>query len=78
MADMLAIARRYRAVCELPIFVRPNAGTPTWTEAGWVYPRTPQAMAAGAPALVEAGIAMIGGCCGTTPQHIRAFREVLV
>jgi methionine synthase I (cobalamin-dependent) len=75
MADMLAIVRRYRAVCDLPIFVRPNAGTPTQVDGIWVYPRTPEAMAAGVPALVEAGIAMIGGCCGTTPEHVRAMRE---
>jgi 5-methyltetrahydrofolate--homocysteine methyltransferase len=78
MADMLAIVRRYRAVCDLPIFVRPNAGTPTLMDGKWVYPRTPQGMAAELPALMEAGIAMIGGCCGTTPEHVRAFRGVLV
>jgi methionine synthase I (cobalamin-dependent) len=77
MADMLAIVRRYRAACDLPIFVRPNAGTPTQIDGEWVYPRTPEAMAAGVPALVDAGIAMIGGCCGTTPEHVRAMRAAM-
>jgi 5-methyltetrahydrofolate--homocysteine methyltransferase len=73
MDDMVEIVQRYRAVCNLPIFVRPNAGTPS--EHG--YPGTPESMAAGLPALLEAGIAMIGGCCGTTPEHIRQFRRVV-
>ena len=75
MEDMLEIVRRYRAVCDLPIFVRPNAGT--LTKRGWRYPRTPQTMAAALLPLLEAGVAMIGGCCGTTPEHIRAFRDVV-
>jgi 5-methyltetrahydrofolate--homocysteine methyltransferase len=75
MPDMLEIVKRYRCVCDLPIFVRPNAGSPT--KKGWRYPRTPQTMAAALPALLEAGIAMVGGCCGTTPQHIRQFRVVV-
>lgn len=77
MADMLEIAKRYRAVCDLPIFVRPNAGTPQRGRSGWKYPRTPSAMAKKVPALLDAGVAMIGGCCGTTPAHIRAFRRVV-
>jgi 5-methyltetrahydrofolate--homocysteine methyltransferase len=75
MDDMLEIVKRYRDVCDLPIFVRPNAGSPT--KKGWRYPRTPATMAAALPALLEAGIAMVGGCCGTTPDHIRQFRLVV-
>ena len=75
MNDMVEIVQRYRAGCDLPIFVRPNAGTPS--KKGLRYPRTPATMAAGLPALLEAGIAMIGGCCGTTPEHIRQFRRVV-
>jgi methionine synthase I (cobalamin-dependent) len=72
--DMVEIARRFRSVCDLPMFVRPNAGTPVKTGNAWVYPRTAVGMASDLPALVDAGVAMIGGCCGTTPEHIRAFR----
>jgi 5-methyltetrahydrofolate--homocysteine methyltransferase len=77
MDDMVRIVERYRSACDLPIFVRPNAGTPKRTRSGWRYPRTPAAMAAGLPALLEAGVTMVGGCCGTTPEHIRAFRKVV-
>ncbi|HZZ77945.1 MAG TPA: homocysteine S-methyltransferase family protein [Gemmataceae bacterium] len=73
MDDMRRIVERYRSTCALPIFVRPNAGTPR----NGVYPRSPTTMAAQLPALLDAGVTMIGGCCGTTPEHIRAFREVV-
>jgi 5-methyltetrahydrofolate--homocysteine methyltransferase len=75
MPDILEIVKRYRNACDLPIFVRPNAGSPT--KKGWRFPRTPQTMAAALPTLLEAGIAMVGGCCGTTPQHIQQFRAVV-
>ena len=75
MTDMAEIVRRYREVCDLPIFVRPNAGSPS--KSGWRYPRTPETMAAALLPLLEAGAAMVGGCCGTTPDHIRAFRDVV-
>jgi 5-methyltetrahydrofolate--homocysteine methyltransferase len=42
-----------------------------------VYPETPEFMAARIPDLVRAGVSVIGGCCGTTPEHIRAFRTAL-
>jgi 5-methyltetrahydrofolate--homocysteine methyltransferase len=75
MSDMVEIVRRYRQACALPIFVRPNAGAPT--KSGWRYPRSPETMAAALPELLDAGAAMVGGCCGTTPEHIRQFRLVV-
>jgi 5-methyltetrahydrofolate--homocysteine methyltransferase len=77
MKSMLGIAKRYHDVVDLPVFVRPNAGTPKKTARGWHYPRSPQAMAEELPALLEEGIAMIGGCCGTRPAHIRAFAMIV-
>ncbi|HJT77173.1 MAG TPA: homocysteine S-methyltransferase family protein, partial [Gemmataceae bacterium] len=52
-------------------------GTPTRVDGRWVYPRTPEDMAARLPELLEAGVVMVGGCCGTTPAHIAAFRPVI-
>jgi methionine synthase I (cobalamin-dependent) len=77
MDDVIAIIRRYRAVTDLPLFARPNAGTPQREGGRWVYPHTPKQMAERLPALLEAGVCMVGGCCGTTPEHIAAFREVV-
>jgi methionine synthase I (cobalamin-dependent) len=75
MNDMLEIVKRYRIGCALPVFVRPNAGSPS--KAGLQYPRTPAAMAAALSPLLDAGVTMVGGCCGTTPEHIRQFRDVI-
>src|SRR5262245_64109329 len=63
MNDMIEVIKRYRGATELPLFARPNAGTPR-TEAGHlVYPRTPATMVQQLLALLEAGVAMVGGCC---------------
>ena len=77
MKQMFEIVLRYRGKCDLPIFIRPNAGTPKKTRTGWVYPYTPEAMAEKLPPLLQAGVAMVGGCCGTTPAHLAKFRQVI-
>jgi 5-methyltetrahydrofolate--homocysteine methyltransferase len=77
MDEVIEVVRRYRQVTDLPLFARPNAGTPTQIGDRWVYPRTPEQMAARLPELLEAGACMVGGCCGTTPEHIAAFRTVI-
>ena len=77
MDEIVEIIRRYRKVTNIPLFARPNAGTPVRVGSEWHYPRTPQAMASRLPELLEAGVSMVGGCCGTTPGHIDAFRQVI-
>ena len=77
MEDLLQIVGAYRQKTDLPIFIRPNAGTPTRTAKGWEYPRSPEHMADKLWPLLEAGVTMVGGCCGTTPAHIAAFRKVI-
>ncbi len=74
---MAGIAREFRAHCALPIAVRPNAGLPTIASGALVYPESPAAMAARVPGLLGAGVALVGGCCGTTPEHVRALRKAL-
>ena len=57
----------------------PNAGMPKLDENhNTVYTQTPAEMASHIPTLIEAGAYLIGGCCGTTPTHIKAFREAIV
>jgi 5-methyltetrahydrofolate--homocysteine methyltransferase len=77
MDEIIEIVRRYRQETDLPLFARPNAGTPTKRDGRWVYPHSPERMAARLPELIEAGATMIGGCCGTTPEHIAAFRRMI-
>jgi 5-methyltetrahydrofolate--homocysteine methyltransferase len=77
MDEIIEILRRYRQETDLPLFARPNAGTPTRNGDGWEYPRNPEEMAARLPELLEAGVSIVGGCCGTTPAHLAAFRPLV-
>jgi 5-methyltetrahydrofolate--homocysteine methyltransferase len=68
---------RYRERTDLPVMVQPNAGQPKLVDMKVVYDETPEQMAPGVAPLVEAGANIIGACCGSTPEHIRAFRAAL-
>jgi 5-methyltetrahydrofolate--homocysteine methyltransferase len=71
------IARRYRSAAGLPIMAQPNAGLPVLENMKVLYKETPEEMARGLEDLLDVGVAIVGGCCGSTPAHIRKFREVL-
>ena len=78
MERMVDIVKEIRA--ESPgtfILVQANAGLPVLVEGISVFPETPEMMAACVPALLDAGANIIGGCCGTTPTHIRAIKEAM-
>jgi len=60
-----------------PILAEPNAGMPRLEGDRTVFDLTPQLFAAGIHEIVEAGARIVGGCCGTTPDHIRAMRDAL-
>jgi len=76
--EMIQVAREFRLVeATLPLVIMPNAGQPQVTGEKTVYLETPEKMGARIPELVEAGASVVGGCCGTTPEHIRRFREAL-
>ncbi len=64
-------------VTDLPIMAQPNAGQPKLVDMKVVYDETPEQMVAGVVPLLEAGANIIGGCCGSTPDHIRAFRQAM-
>ena len=68
---------RYREVTDLPVMVQPNAGQPKLVDFKVVYDETPDHMAPGVIPLINAGANIIGACCGSTPEHIRAFRAAL-
>jgi 5-methyltetrahydrofolate--homocysteine methyltransferase len=55
----------------------PNAGIPKMVGDKTVYDLTPEAMAAAYPAILEAGARIVGACCGSTPEHIRAIAAVV-
>jgi methionine synthase I (cobalamin-dependent) len=74
LRDIIEVLRRYRNETDLPLFARPNAGTPGPDGA---YPLTPEALAEAVPEMVAAGARMIGGCCGTTAEHVAAVAGAL-
>ncbi len=74
---MVEVAREFRAHTTRPIAIQPNAGLPEPRGGETVYPETPEFMAEQAKALVLAGVGIVGGCCGTTPEHVRALRAAV-
>ncbi len=62
---------------EVPVVVHANAGMPVYEEGKTIFPETPEEMAGYVPQLVEAGVNVIGGCCGTTPEHVKKIGEQL-
>ena len=75
--NMVAIARVFREHTDLPVLIQANAGLPRASHGELVYPESPDFMARRASELVLLGTAIVGGCCGTTPDHIRAIRRVV-
>jgi len=68
---------RYKRATSLPVMVQPNAGKPKLINMKVVYDETPEQMVKGLIPLLKAGANIVGSCCGSTPDHIRAFRKVM-
>ncbi len=76
MERMIEIVKEIRTVAPTtPILVHANAGLPTNIDGKDVFPESPSDMAAFVDGLIDAGANIIGGCCGTTPDHISAIKE---
>jgi len=74
---MIDIVKALRAVApDTPILVHANAGLPKSIDGVDVFPESPEQMAAQVPALIAAGANILGGCCGTTPEHIKAIKQM--
>lgn len=74
MVQLVADMRRHIAI---PVIAKPNAGMPSLDENGkTVYAMSPEEFAKKSLALIEAGAGILGGCCGTTPEHIKALYEL--
>ena len=77
MAGAAKVVRLYRENCTLPAMAQPNAGLPVLERGKAVYKQTPAEMAAGVPELLAVGANIIGSCCGSTPEHTYAIRQVV-
>ena len=75
--NMIDIAVQLRAVTDKPLLIHSNAGIPEIRKGQIVYPEAPEWMAEKLVSLVEAGVNIVGGCCGTTPEHIKAFKDLV-
>jgi len=74
---MIDIAREFTAHASVPVIIQSNAGVPENRAGTVVYPESPEFMAERVPRLIDLGVAIIGGCCGTGPDHIRALRAAI-
>jgi 5-methyltetrahydrofolate--homocysteine methyltransferase len=72
---MAETIRRMARVAAVPLTAQPSAGLPEHPNGQTIYPCPPEEMAALAAEMVHNGVRIVGGCCGTTPDHIRAIRE---
>ena len=75
--QMIPIAAAFRKHTDRPILIHANAGMPQLIDGRTMYRETPQAMSMRVKELVQAGATIIGGCCGTTPEHIAAIKAAL-
>jgi 5-methyltetrahydrofolate--homocysteine methyltransferase len=77
-AGMIEIVREIRELDpEIPVLVHANAGLPVYQDGKTVFPESAQEMASQIGELIKAGANIVGGCCGTTPEHIRHIVQIL-
>jgi homocysteine S-methyltransferase len=75
--EVLLTIGRMAAATDLPLAAFANSGFPEYHEGRYIYRTTPEYFAAKGVEMAEAGAALIGGCCGTTPEHIRQLSALL-
>jgi 5-methyltetrahydrofolate--homocysteine methyltransferase len=73
--EMLEIAKVFRTVTNLPLLMQPNAGLPEVIDSSVCYLATPDGFAEEASRLLDLGVKLIGGCCGTQPAHMNKLRQ---
>ena len=75
--QMVVVVSLLRSATTLPILAQPNAGKPKLVGDKTVFEMSPEPFAEGIAGCLQAGARIVGGCCGTTPQHIRAVAKLL-
>jgi methionine synthase I (cobalamin-dependent) len=75
--QLIGLCQRMRAVTELPLWMKPNAGMPEVVNGVVEYHVSAEQFASSIPRLREAGASFLGGCCGTNPEFIRAAAAAL-
>lgn len=75
--EMVEPVKKMAQYATIPILAKPNAGLPELVDGKTVYRMTPEEFAQAGVALVQAGAAIVGGCCGTEPAHIKALSDAV-
>ncbi|HMN24298.1 MAG TPA: homocysteine S-methyltransferase family protein [Ignavibacteriaceae bacterium] len=76
--DMIDIVKKIReASAQIPIMIQANAGLPVIENNKLIYSETPEKIKEIIPKIIDAGVNIIGGCCGTTPDHIKVISEII-
>lgn len=75
--EMIRVMEALRPLTQKAVVAQPNAGIPRWVNGRSIYQETPSLTAPKVEKLIDIGVNIIGGCCGTTPGHIAAFRSVI-
>ncbi len=79
MEDMIGMVKEIRRVnATIPVLVHANAGMPCFVDGKTTFPETPEDMASRVNEIIAAGANIVGGCCGTTPEHIRKIRNAVI
>lgn len=73
---LVSVVERMAKVSEVPIIAKPNAGLPAFADGKTVYEMTPGEFAAHMEKLADAGASVLGGCCGSEPEHIHAVKDM--
>jgi len=74
--ELIQVARAMLRVCEVPVLIEPNAGLPELVNGATVFRLPPDPFASTVATLASEGVSCLGGCCGTTPDHIRALNAL--
>jgi 5-methyltetrahydrofolate--homocysteine methyltransferase len=75
--NMIRIAKEFRQATDAPLLIQSNAGLPRLEDGKLFYPESPAFMSEKSREFSKVGVAVVGGCCGTTPDHIKEFVRVL-
>ena len=75
--EMVEPVKKMAEYSTIPILAKPTAGLPELVDGNTIYRMTPEEFAEAGVALVQAGAAIVGGCCGTTPAHIKALADAV-
>jgi len=76
-AQMAAVVSELRSATTVPILAQPNAGKPKLADDQTIFEMAPKPFAGGIAKCLQSGARLVGGCCGTTPEHIRALARLL-